>query len=203
MKQLVSSVALALAVLAAPAASAATHNFRAVLSGPAESPPVASPGYGIATIVIDDVAKTFSLSLPFQDLLSDTFAAHLHCCTTDALMGTAGVALPFNDFPMDVRSGTYTQTFNLADATSYQAAYLSANGGTADSAFTALLDGIMNNQSYLNIHTDTYPGGEIRGFLVSAPIPEPESWAMLLAGLAGVGLMARRRQSAREDIAQV
>lgn len=198
MKQLVSSVALALAVLAAPA-SAATHNFRAVLSGPAEDTPVASPGYGIATIVLDDVAKTVSVSLPFQDLLSDTVAAHLHCCTAAPLLGTAGVALPFNDFPTGVRSGAYSQTFDLSDATSYQMAFLTANGGTADSAFTALMGGITGNRSYLNIHTDAYPGGEIRGFLVSAPIPEPESWAMLLAGLAGVGLMARRRQNAREE----
>ena len=199
MKQLVSSVALALAVLAAPA-SAATHNFRAVMSGPAEATPVASPGFGIATIVIDDVAKTFSVTLPFQDLLSDTFAAHLHCCTAAPLLGTAPVALPFGDFPVDVRSGSYSQTFNLGDATSYQMAFLTANGGTADTAFAALLGGITENRSYLNIHTDAYPGGEIRGFLVSAPVPEPESWAMLLAGLAGVGLIARRRQQAREEL---
>jgi hypothetical protein len=33
-------------------------------------------------------------------------------------------------------------------------------------------------------------------FLVMAPVPEPESYAMLLAGLGIVGAVARRRRSA-------
>jgi hypothetical protein len=34
------------------------------------------------------------------------------------------------------------------------------------------------------------------GNIVATPVPEPETYAMLLAGLGVVGFLARRRQSA-------
>jgi hypothetical protein len=43
------------------------------------------------------------------------------------------------------------------------------------------------------MHTQFVPGGEIRGFLQAAPVPEPETWAMMLAGLGVVGAAVRRR----------
>jgi hypothetical protein len=42
-------------------------------------------------------------------------------------------------------------------------------------------------ESYWNIHTQTFPGGEIRGFLV--PVPEPSSLSVL--GLGGITLAVR------------
>jgi hypothetical protein len=84
----------------------------------------------------------------------------------------------------------YDQTFNMLDESSYNPDFISANGGTAASAFDALVAGFDNRTAYANIHTTLYPAGEIRGTLV----PEPETYAMLLAGLALVSAMARRRR---------
>ncbi|MFP5394408.1 MAG: CHRD domain-containing protein, partial [Gammaproteobacteria bacterium] len=126
-----------------------------------------------------------------------TTDAHIHCCTANPLTGAAGVAAHLTDFPLGVHSGDYSHTFNLNDTATYGAAFLTAAGGTADAARDALLAGINAHEAYLNIHTNLYPGGEIRGFLVevAAPVPEPQTYAMMLAGLAGLGVMARRRKS--------
>jgi len=197
MKRTALLLALAASMLAAtPSAFAEITYYRATISGPSEAPPNPSPGAGIASIIIDDVAHTMQLNVPFIDLLGTTTAAHIHCCTVDPLAGTAMVAttLPtFPDFPGGVQSGLYTRTLDLTDPASYNPAFITAFGGTAATAETALLNGINLNQSYLNIHTTEYPGGEIRGFLVQSPIPEPASWAMLGVGLAGIAFSLRKR----------
>ncbi|TFW19322.1 CHRD domain-containing protein [Massilia arenosa] len=190
MKRLLTVLALA---LAASGAQAATTTFRSTMSGPAEGTPNASPGYGVATIVLDDTANTLSLDIPFTDLLAGTTAAHIHCCTADPLTGTAAVAttLPaFADFPLGVTSGHYTHTLDLLDPVSYNPSFITAHGGTVDTAEAALIAGMLANESYLNLHTSLYPGGEIRGFLVElqSPVPEPGMAWMMWSGLAAVGV---------------
>ena len=54
-----------------------------------------------------------------------------------------------------------------------------------------LLGGIANNETYLNVHTTIFPGGEIRGIL-SLETPEPGTF--LLAGAMLAGLLVRRRE---------
>ena len=198
MKRFLSFLALALAMAGTPAAFAETLYYRATMNGTAEAPPNPSPGYGVAFFIIDDVANTMSMNVPFFDLLAPTTVAHLHCCTAAPLTGTAPPAstvpnLP--DFPTGVTSGLYERTFSLLDASFYNPAFISANGGTVDAARTALLEGIASNESYFNIHSGQYPAGEIRGFLVAAPIPEPSTWGMLALGAGVLFVWGRRRRS--------
>jgi hypothetical protein len=120
--------------------------------------------------------------------------AHIHCCTTEAFSGLAGVAVPFDGFPTDVRAGEYSAAIPLYEEASYNPAFLAANGGTVQGAASALVDGINAHEAYVNIHTSAYPAGEIRGFIVAAPVPEPAEWAMLGAGLAGLLWMSKRRR---------
>ncbi len=192
MKRIVSCCALALAMLASSAVFAQTTIYRSTMSGPSEAPPNPSPGASVATIVLDLTALTLDVTVPFIDLSAPTIDAHLHCCTPEPLIGTAAVAIPFTDFPLGVRSGLYERRFNLANPATYSAAFLSANGGTVESARAVLLAGMANFQSYLNIHTSAFPPGEIRGFNV-AVVPEPSSWLMLGIGLLGIGWVARGR----------
>ena len=59
-------------------------------------------------------------------------------------------------------------------------------------AFAALTTGAAAGKAYFNIHTLNFPGGEIRGFL--APVPEPETYALMHGGLGLLAVAARRRQ---------
>jgi hypothetical protein len=53
-----------------------------------------------------------------------------------------------------------------------------------------LAAGMEAGQTYLNIHTNVFPGGEIRGTL--EPVPEPGTF--VLAGLALVGVVLRQKR---------
>lgn len=46
---------------------------------------------------------------------------------------------------------------------------------------------------YVNVHTSSFGGGEIRGQVEVSPIPEPTAPLMLLGAMAGFGLLRKRR----------
>lgn len=201
MKHVLPILALAAASgVAAPAlAQSGGSTYQAVAVGALEVPPNASPGY--ATVAIDIPGRQLFVDAMFRDLLGSTTAAHVHCCTSDAFTGTAPIAVPFTGFPTGVSAGEYSAAVNLGDDASYDPAFLAANGGTAASAAAALLAGMNANEAYVNFHTDAYPNGEIRGFVVAAPIPEPAEWAMLGIGLGGLLWMTRRRRQPEPGLA--
>jgi len=198
MKNVLATLALATTALAAASVQAqgtpdgtGGNKFRAVEIGALESPPNASPGFGLTAVEI--MGTNMLVDSNFRDLMGTVTGAHVHCCTTTAFTGDSGIAVPFNGVPMGVNAGSWKETIDLTKDASFDPAFLSSNGGTAASALTALTAAIDAHEAYVNIHTSTNPNGEIRGWLVAAPIPEPATWAMLGIGLAGLGFMSRRR----------
>ena len=184
-------------------ASATTFVFSVNLDGPSESPPNASPGTGTGIVTFDDFLLSMNVDVIFQDLVpftatgapSGTTASHIHCCTAAPGTGLAGVATQtptFEGFPLGVREGHYVHTFDMSLAASYNAPFLTANGNDPATAFAALLAGAIAGDAYLNIHSNAFLGGEIRGFLNETPLPA--ALPLFATGLGALGLLGWRRK---------
>jgi hypothetical protein len=136
------------------------------LSGLNENPPhPESSATGTTTVFWDTTTSTMTVNVVFDGLTTPNTAAHIHCCVSAP--GNAGVATTvptYTGFPGGVTSGTYTHTFNMLDASSWNPAFVSAQGGVAN-AVSALLAGLQAGRAYQNVHTQRFAGGEIRGFL--------------------------------------
>ena len=96
----------------------------------------------------------------------------------------------FPGFPIGVTSGTNNFLLHLDLASSYNPAFVTAQGGLAN-AEAAFIAGLIAGETYLNIHTNVFPGGEIRGFVA---VPEPTIALLVALGLVAVGFVSRRRR---------
>jgi hypothetical protein len=188
------SFAITVVMMSLPNVTAAPIIYVANLDGPSESPPNASPGTGFAEVTLDLALHTLEVNVTFTGLLGTTTAAHIHAATASPGTGTAGVATQtptFTAFPLGVTSGTYDHTFDLTLDSTYNPSFETANGGTTAGAEAALAQALADGKAYLNIHTNTVPGGEIRGFLV----PEPATIALIALG--GIGVLIAGKRFAR------
>ena len=199
-----------LALLAASAGAQASTALTATLTDAQENPPTVPTlttgaprpaSFGTATFLINDAMTSMSFQATVDnidftgsqtaDVNDNLIAAHIHASATAVPGVNAPVVwgffgTPFNDNnPNDVVvapfasgvGGTISGKWDLPEG----------NGTT----FEAQLPNILAGRSYINFHTTQFPGGEIRGQILA--IPEPETYALMLAGL-GATLVARRRR---------
>lgn len=174
-QQVALSVGLGLACLGsgtfmAAQAEAATL-FTANLSGSQEAPPNASTATGFGSVLLNDAEDMIAVNLTFSGLTTPATLAHIH---GPALPGiNAGVLFNFTSaLPPGATSGTIPeQVFTI---TPIQVDYLK--------------QGLL----YFNVHTSTFPGGEIRGQIAAVPESQPLSILGLAVALGG-GLLLRRQ----------
>lgn len=193
----------AIALCFHPSAQATVYTFAANLTGGAENPPVATSATGTTLVVYDDALHTLAIDIVFSGLIGATTASHIHAAA--AFVGGNGpVAVgpgTLPGFPLGVMSGMYDVVMDLTLASSYTTAFVTNNGGTTAGAEAALFTYMQMGNSYLNVHTTSSPGGEIRGNLVLVPnpsaVPDTATTACLFSVALGVmGLAARRSRIA-------
>ncbi|WP_017667450.1 CHRD domain-containing protein [Sandarakinorhabdus sp. AAP62] len=178
--------AAALAIAASPAAAT---SYAATLLGANEVPARNTPATGIGTLVLSADNRFAQVDVSFTGLTAPLTVAHAHCCA--AAGANAGVAIDF--LPPSLSAGSFSRLYDLTLASTYTGGFITASGGTAALAQARFLTALDAGQVYFNLHTSTFPGGEIRGNL--GAVPEPSSWAMLIAGFGLVGAAARRRRA--------
>ena len=142
----------------------AQSTFQASLTGLGETPPNASPASGFGTVVLNAAQTQITVDENWSGLTAPATASHIH---GPGGAGTnAAVLFPFSGVPAATAGAITEQVFSI---TPQQVAWL----------FSGYL--------YMNVHTSTFPGGEIRGQLLL--VPEPGSIALL--GLGGIPFAIR------------
>lgn len=131
----------AMLFVTALASAALAQTYTAVLTGTAEVPPNASPATGLASLTLD-AAKLLHCHVDFSGLLGSVTASHIHAPAPAGM--NAPVRFPFippqpPSSPIDIVVGPLTP------------------------ADEANLNGLL---SYVNVHTNLFPGGEIRGQII-------------------------------------
>lgn len=151
-----SVLAAGLTLLITASASAQVVKLSATLSGGEETP---APGLntgavGTAEVGVDVANREVVVNLQLFNLPTGTTAGHIHA----GAKGTPGpVILDFN-FPTG-RTGDLPITFRLSESALRARPEIGIN--TLDDAMQTIIGG----NSYVNVHTTQYPGGEIRGQL--------------------------------------
>ena len=153
-----------LALLALPATALAQEDFSADLTGGAEVPPVTTDGTGSATVTISDDESSISFDVTFQDLTGPALMAHIHYGGADA----AGPVMIWLT-EVGVTDGSYDSPIS---GTADETAFTPVDGGPQ--TFAEALQAIRDGNSYVNVHTETNMGGEIRGQLAASGQEDPE-----------------------------
>lgn len=178
---------LVFALALALPAHADTITYTAILLGSNEVPPTGSPGTGFAVFTL--TGDLLTINETFTGLTAPASAAHIHCC------GPVGVnevvAVPFTPFPNST-SGSFNATVDLTLAATYNAAFITQEGGTVALAEAGLITALNSGNTYANIHDTNFPAGEIRG-QIAVVTPEPGTLLLLGTGMIGFAQTVRRK----------
>ena len=167
---LVGVVALSAAVGVQAFASHHQHHFGALrLSGYNEAPNVLnSPAKGTFSATIDDQAQTISYKLTYSGFTTNVLQSHIHFGNRFAASGIAlFLCTNLGNGPAGTQAcpspaGTITGTLHPADVVGPTAQGIPAGAAGWDAVVKAIRAGL----TYANVHTQQFPGGEIRVQLV-------------------------------------
>jgi hypothetical protein len=161
-------MALGVSAFAMAGGGGADIKARGGLTGFQEVPVLSTSGHGTFQARINDAGTAFDWRLTFGDLVGNVTQSHIHfgqlsvnggisiwLCGTAAFPGPAGTAA------CPTPGGTVTGTASAATVVG------PAGQGIAAGEFAEILAAIRAGKAYANVHSTTYPGGEIRAQLSS------------------------------------
>ncbi len=149
-----------LCTVALASTAAAQTTYIGVLTGATEVPPVATAATGSATVVLNAAQTQLSVTVQFQNLTNTYTASHIH---GPAPAGTnAGVKWGFVGAPAGWVFGAGSLSGTLTN-------FIVTGITPTDVA------NLNSGNFYVNIHSATFPGGELRAQLGSAPVPAAKS----------------------------
>lgn len=153
------SCAALMTLLTAGTAAAQSQTFVASLSGGNETPNILNTGaFGTAEVGVDEANREVNVTLRIFNLPTGSTAGHIHA----GAQGTAGPVILDFSFPTG-RTGDMAMNIRLSQGAFRARPEIGIV--SLDDAIQAILGG----NTYVNIHTTQYPGGEIRGQLLAKP----------------------------------
>jgi CHRD domain-containing protein len=137
------------------AANASGQTLTATLNGGEETPILNTGAIGTADVTVDAANQEVTVTLRVFNVPTPTTAGHIH-------IGPAGIAGPVViNFPEALvgRTGDFAMMFRAGPGQFVARPAIGIN--TMEDAIQA----IVNGNAYVNIHTQQFPAGEIRGQL--------------------------------------
>jgi len=156
----VSVVSILLLVLTGSSATADSgkeNSFKARLSGFHEVPAISIAGTGHFRAHVDETETSLTFELRYSDLQAAPTAAHVHLGQAGVNGGVmyflCGGSKPACPNPPAVITGTVTASDIVGPS----------GQGIAAGEFAEVLRAMRRGVTYANVHTSSFPGGEIRG----------------------------------------
>ncbi|MYM24481.1 DUF642 domain-containing protein [Duganella sp. FT135W] len=203
--RLIQAVAIA-ALFATGAASAATN---LITNGDFESYSVYVPNGGYTMVGAGSSAITgWIVGGVSVDLIKNSYGSVGANSTSVDMLGTPGPGVLSQSFNYAANT-TYNLSFDVSRNPngSYTAVQVDVNGvsnlyvGTSTPttysfSFTTGATGGSELLKFSSVGGDGYSGAVLDNVKLTAAVPEPETYAMMLAGLGLVGFAARRKKQA-------
>jgi hypothetical protein len=134
------------------------QRFRAKLQGFSEVPAVSTTGHGTFTATIGQHRDSIDFALTYAGIEGLSTAAHIHFGQEKANGGVAAFLCGGGGRPAcPPFAGTVEGTITASDVIG------PAGQGLAAMEFEELLRAMRAGKTYVNVHSDKHPAGEIRG----------------------------------------
>jgi hypothetical protein len=172
-RRLLAAVAITAVAWLTSGAHAQIEMYNVPIDGAQTVPPTGSSGTGNATVTLNTATGDVTVVGTYSGLTGNETVAHIHNAPAGL---NGGVILGIATYGGGSFSG----------------------GGTLTGPQVAELQA---GNTYINLHTDVFPAGEIRGQILELidPVPTVSEWGLIVMGLllvvAGTLVIRRRRLS--------